>query len=130
MAKKETEKKEQVIPGDITRAEIEAWKALHGKVYKTMAGEQRAFIYRPIKRHEYTKLMLDTELTPEEEPLAEKRLKRLSDRQIGICMICTLWPSQEEMERMLENEAGLASNLSNEIMDHSGFDALAKSEEL
>ena len=113
----------------VSQGEIDAWKAMFGHVYKTMSGKQ-AIIYRPIRRSEYTKLMLDTDIPPEEERIPEKRLERLSSRQVGLCEIAVLYPAGEELSAMLENEAGLASNLSDEIMDHSGFNALAQTEEL
>lgn len=114
---------------EVSRASIEAWKAEFGHVYKTKSGKQ-AIIYRPIRRSEYTKLMLETDIKPEEESVPEKRLERLSNRQVGLCAISVLYPQGEDLSRMLENEAGLASNLADEIMDHSGFNALAQTEEL
>ena len=129
--KNETEKKK--VPAmeniEISQEDIESWKAEHGSVYKTISGNQ-AIIYRPIKRSEYTAFMLDTDIPIEEENDPEKRLERLSKRQVGLCQITVLYPDQETLAKMLENKAGLASTLSDEIMDHSGFNALAKSEEL
>lgn len=130
MATKEVEKKEnEKIEGALTQADIDGWKALFDHVYKTYSGNQ-PIIYRPIKRSEYTKLMLSTDIDPADEDDTEKRMERLSSRQVGICKISVLYPDPESTEKLLEDEAGLASNLADEIMDHSGFNALANSEEL
>lgn len=123
------EKKEMVGSNAVTQAEIDNWKAEFGHVYRTeSAGE--AFIFRPVRRSEYTKLMLDTDIAPEEEATAERRLERLSDRQLGLCKICVLWPQEDILNNMLESAAGLASNLSEEIMGRSGFNALSGTQEL
>ena len=128
-----TENKKSEIPmvanTTISQAQIDEWKAEYGYVYKTMDGK-RPIIYRPIRRNEYRQLMLDTDIPIEDENDAEKRFERLSARQIGICKITVLYPEAEELSKMLENKAGLAVSLSNEIMDYSGFDSLAKTEEL
>lgn len=113
----------------ISKAQIEEWKAEYGYVYKTMDGK-KPIIYRPIRRDEYRQLMLSTDIPIEDENDPEKRFERLSKRQVGICEITVLYPEAEELSKMLENKAGLASTLSNEIMDYSGFDSLAKTEEL
>ena len=113
----------------ISQAQIDEWKAEYGYVYKTMDGN-KPIIYRPIRRDEYRQLMLDTDIPIEEENNPESRFERLSSRQIGICEITVLFPFKDELTKMLNNKAGLASSLANEIMDHSGFDTLAKTEEL
>lgn len=123
------EKKEMVGSNAVTQAEIDNWKAEFGHVYRTESAG-KAFIFRPIRRSEYTKLMLDTDINPEEEVTSERRLKRLSDRQLGICKICVLWPQSDVLNDMLEGAAGLALNLSEEIMDCSGFNALSGTQEL
>ncbi len=111
----------------IAKSQIEEWKAEFGHVYKTSSGGTD-IIYRPVRRSEYTELMKDTEIPIESEEDIEARAKRLQDRQDGLCKIAVLYP--ENIDEILEALAGLASNLSSEIMDHSGFDALSKSEEL
>ena len=130
MTNNKVEKKEnKKVEGVLTQADIDAWKAMHDHVYKTYSNDQ-AIIYRPIKRSEYTKLMLSTDIDPSEESDVEKRMERLSSRQVGICKISVLYPPEEKTAKLLEDEAGLASNLADVIMDHSGFNALANSEEL
>ena len=130
MANNEVEKKEnKKTKGVLTQADIDAWKAMYDHVYKTYSNNQ-AIIYRPIKRSEYTRLMLDTDIDPADEQDTEKRMERLSSRQVGICKISVLYPPEKETDKLLEDEAGLASNLADVIMDHSGFNALANSEEL
>ena len=111
----------------ISQAQIDEWKAQFGHVYKTAMGND-PIIYRPIMRSEYKKLIAETEIPIEDEQNEEARAERLSKRQEGVCMTAVLYP--ETIAGMLERFAGLAVRLSDEIMDHSGFNALAASEEL
>ena len=50
----------------VSQAQIDEWKAEYGHVYKTANGND-AIIYRPIRRSEYTQLMLDTDISEEDE---------------------------------------------------------------
>jgi hypothetical protein len=111
----------------VSQAQIDEWKAEYGHVYKTASGND-PIIYRSVRRSEYTKLMLDTDITDEEEEIVEKRIERTDNRRLGICRIAVLYP--ENIEDMLENQAGLANILAEEIMAHSGFLPLKESEEL
>lgn len=111
----------------ISKAQIEEWKKEFGHVYKTANGND-AIIYRPVRRSEYTQLMLETDISDEDEEVAEKRIERTDNRRIGICKLSVLYP--EDIDTMLENQAGLANILSEEIMAHSGFLPLQESEEL
>ena len=111
----------------VSQTQIDEWKAEYGHVYKTANGKD-AIIYRPIRRSEYTKLMLDTDIPEEEEGNVEKRIERTDSRRLGICHIAVLYP--EDIDSMLEAQAGLANILAEEIMAHSGFMPLKESEEL
>lgn len=111
----------------VTQAQIDEWKAEYGHVYKTANGKD-AIIYRPLRRSEYTKLMLETDISEEEEENVEKRVERTDNRRLGICHATVLYP--ENIDEMIEAQAGLANILAEEIMAHSGFLPLKESEEL
>lgn len=111
----------------IAKTQIDEWKAEFGHVYRTMNGDD-PIIYRPIRRSEYTKLMLETDISEEDEEVVEKRIERTENRRTAICSAATLFP--EDIEKVLENQAGLAASLAEEIMAHSGFMPLQQSEEL
>jgi len=120
-------KKEEMNTNALSQAQIEEWKASYGHVYKT-ADSDDTIIYRPIRRSEYTRLMLETDISDEEAQDQEKRIERLENRQTALCKVTVLYP--DNILDLIEERAGLASNLADEIMAHSGFNALAKSEEL
>lgn len=111
----------------ISKAQIDEWKAEYGHVYRTMNGDD-PIIYRPVRRSEYTKLMLETDISEEDEEVVEKRIERTENRRTAICAVATLYP--ENIEEVMESQAGLAASLAEEIMAHSGFMPLQQSEEL
>lgn len=111
----------------LTEEQIASWKDEFKHVYQTGNGDT-VIIYRPIRRSEYSKIMLDTEIPREDEQDDTKRAKRLMDRQTEICRTAVLYP--ENIDEELEAAAGLADNLSEEIMSHSGFGALKRTKEL
>ena len=124
-ANKSTKTEELNKEKEITKAQIEEWKALYGHVFKVSEGTQD-FIFRPLKRSEYTKLMIDTEV---EGTSPEAQAERLSARQARLCEICILYPYGDVTD-MLEDLAGLGDNLAEYIMAKSGFNALSEPEEL
>ena len=111
----------------VSQAQIDEWKAEYGHVYKTANGKD-AIIYRPVRRSEYTQLMLDTDISDEDEQDVEKRIERTENRRTKICEVSVLYP--ENISEVLESQAGLANMLAEEIMAHSGFLPLQESEEL
>jgi hypothetical protein len=117
----------KIAKNTVTQAQINEWKAAFGHVYKTANGDD-PIIYRPVRRSEYTKLMMETDLTDEEEEIVEKRIERTNKRREGICRISVLYP--EDVDTLIESQAGLANLLAEEIMAHSGFLPLKESEEL
>ena len=120
-------KKEEMNVNALSQAQIEEWKAAYGHVYNTADGND-TIIYRPIRRVEYTKLMLETDISEEDAQNQEKRIERLENHQTALCKVTVLYPGN--ILELIEERAGLAANLADEIMAHSGFNALAKSEEL
>lgn len=93
------------------KANIEAWKAEFGKVYKTtIEGEE--YIWRKLKRKEYVDIMSGS---TENEDID----KVIYERQEKIVKMTVLYPST--IEEDLEKSAGLAITLSDEIIAKSGF---------
>ena len=111
----------------VSEAQIDEWKSQHGHVYKiNIDGD--IVIYRRLKRKEYFDLMIETDIDQEEENDSSKRAERLFNRQAGVCKLAILYP--ENAEELIENSAGLAIGLSEEIMARSGFNFVNESEEL
>lgn len=96
-----------VIRNGPTRREVEGWKARHEHVYFTpFDGE--TFVWRTLQRPEYREIISDTSMTAldREELFTEK---------------CVLFPYDFSMEKIKKSRAGIASLLSEMIMDKSGF---------
>lgn len=90
---------------------IAIWKAAHGRIYKnTIDGE--SIIWRAVKRGEYKQLLKINEDLEEED--------RLLAKQEATVKMVTLYP--ENIEELIEQKAGLATVLSDEILAKSGFD--------
>ena len=91
--------------------QIVAWKKQYGKVYKnSVNGEE--IIWRPIRRKEYREL-----LNISEELEADARLLA---KQEATTLMGVLFPAN--IAELIEQKAGLATVMSEEILAKSGFD--------
>lgn len=107
----------------LTKNQIVEWKDQFGKIYKTTIGEQD-FIWRPIRRKEYVELVKkNTKLMEEKgsDDLMAMQDEIYYQRQEDLVISCILSPEPEEMAKLVEEQGGLASALSDEIMEKSGF---------
>lgn len=123
MAKTEIVKTE----GELSQAQIEEWKAKYGHVYKTASGKQ-AIVYHSVNRKDYEQMMEDTEISVEDEQDEKKRLERVRNRKLAMIQLSVLYP--ENIMELVDEFAGLSDSLTDDIMVHSGFNALAETEEL
>ncbi|MGG2085296.1 hypothetical protein [Lysinibacillus pakistanensis] len=103
---------------ELKNEQIAAWKAEHGKVFKTVI-DGETYIWRRLKRREYVDAM---SYRSEENPDVNVYL-----RQNIIASIVTLYPS--DMLERIEEYAGLAGEISDRAILKSGFDA-SETEEL
>lgn len=103
---------------ELTDEQIAAWKAEHGKIFKTTI-DGETYIWRRLKRREYVDAM---SYRSEENPDANVYL-----RQNIIASIVTLYPT--DMAWRIEEYAGLAGEISDRAILKSGFDA-SETEEL
>jgi hypothetical protein len=96
-----------VVRNGPTRREVEGWKERYGHVYFTPF-EGEVFVWRTLQRPEYREIIRDTTLTAldREELFTEK---------------CVLFPYDFSLEKIKKSRAGIASLLSEMIMDKSGF---------
>ena len=102
---------EQVLSAE----QIGEWKQEHGRIFKTDVGEI-SVIWRKIKRREYGEIMDDNFGG---EGLTD--YMRVLKRQEAMVVKCTLWP--ENIEQIVEDTAGLATSVADEIVYRSGFEA-------
>lgn len=104
-------KKEKVSVEVNLDAKIKEWKKAFGSIYKNeMNGE--AIIWRAIRRKEYREL-----LSVEEVMTAEERLLLKQEKTV---LMAVLYPSNIEV--LIEEKAGFATVLSEEILAKSGFE--------
>lgn len=96
-----------VVANGPTRREVEGWKERHEYVYFTPFANE-VYVWRTLMRPEYREIIRDTTLTAmdREEMFTEK---------------CTLYPYDFSLDKIKKSRAGVASLLSEMIMDKSGF---------
>lgn len=98
---------------------ITKWKAQHGKLYKSVI-DGEIYIWRKLKRREYTDLMTD-------RADDDQVTGRIYERQEKIATAVVLFP--ENIDELIAQNAGLATTLADEVILRSGFE-LASTEEL
>ena len=108
-----TIKMQEQEPGTINQQQIDEWKKEYGKVFQTVIGSD-IFIWRRVRRNEYIDAMTDSSLSEDSD-------RRIYERQELILKKVCLYPSPDEVNRLIEEEGCLATCLGNEIMDRSGF---------
>lgn len=95
---------------------IQEWKDAHGKIFKTIVNGKE-YIWRRVKRKEYSTIMAYS--------VGETGDERLYNRQAEMTKAVVLNIPQEELENDIEELAGLAITISEEVLEKSGFSALA-----
>lgn len=95
----------------INQEQIDQWKAEFGKVFKTTVGEV-TIAWRRLKRKEYVSIMNSTANL--------ERETAMFTRQEDFVKAAALWPAN--IEELIEESAGLATQVADEIIAKSGFD--------
>ena len=112
-------KKRLGLPEDISsvvsQQQLDAWKLQYGDLYRTNLNSN-SFIWHKVRRKDYIDLMTDPEISA-----IENQELRIFFRQEKIMKQCVLYPDMETLENLIENNAGIAGNISDEIMMVSGF---------
>lgn len=99
----------------ISQQQLDEWKLKHGELYRTYLNGQN-YIWHKIKRKDYIALMTDSELSA-----LDNAELRIFLRQEKITKLCVIYPDTKTLDDIIENNAGVAGNLSDEIMMISGF---------
>lgn len=93
---------------------IAEWKSEYKKIFmNTIDGKD--YIWRRIKRNEYSEIMGMKDGDDVDE--------RIYNRQYAIAKKVILNIPEDELEADLEESAGLATTISDEVLDRSGFNA-------
>jgi len=99
----------------VPSTQISEWKKQYGDVYRTDLNDE-IFIWHKLRRRDYINLMSDTELNT----ITNNDLKVFL-RQEKIMKTTVLFPTGERLENIIDANAGVAGNISDEIMLASGF---------
>ena len=108
---------------DIDIKQIEAWKQEYKKLFKTTLTDGTVLIWRRLKRSEYKDLMKQFDKVDGQDA-------RIWGREESVCKTCILYPSAEEVQEILEWQAGAATVISDDIFANSGFAIKGQTEEL
>ena len=99
----------------VSRQQLDEWKLQYGELYTTVLNEQ-TFLWHKMRRKDYIELMTDEDLAA-----IKNADVRIFIRQERILKTCVLYPEQDILDNIIEYNAGIASNISDEIMLASGF---------
>lgn len=100
----------------INQEQLNDWKKEYGHIYKTTIGDV-AIIWRKLRRKEYVETMTAETDSPD---------TKIFDRQDAIVKLCSLYP--DDIEELIEQEAGISGAVADEIPMKSGFDISATEE--
>lgn len=104
-----------------TVGEIIEWKKVHGSVYVTSFDIDQHYVWRPITRFEYRRLVKQMEQAIASNQVTQAEANMNNEE--AMCELCILWPKLPRSE-MAGEMAGVASIISQEIMEASAFVAL------
>lgn len=99
----------------VDKKQLDSWKREFGEIYRTDLNDQ-VYIWHKLRRKDYIEVMSDESLNT-----IENGDLRVFMRQEKILRKGVLYPSGEELEYLIDNNAGVAGNISDEIMLASGF---------
>ena len=114
---------EKMTVVDIDIKQIEAWKQEYKKLFKTTLTDSTVLIWRRLKRSEYKDFMKQFDAIDNQD-------ERIWNREEAVCRACILYPSTEEVDNILEYQAGVATIISDDIFANSGFAVKEKTEEI
>ena len=103
--------------------DLKHWKEEYKKLFKTTLTDGTVLIWRRLKRSEYRQFMREYESI-------NARDERVWEREEAVCKACILFPSADEVSMMLEEQAGIATLLSDDIFANSGFALKEDTEEV
>ena len=103
--------------------QVREWKKEYKKLFRTTLTDGTEIIWRRLRRSEYRQFMREFESI-------SGRDERIWEREEAICRCCILFPSADEVEHMLEDQAGIATLLSDDIFANSGFAVKEATKEL
>lgn len=112
---------EEIFPGGPKWKQVNAWKEEHGDVYVTSFSPESHHIWRTLTRFEYKRLVKNMEMSLSTGQVTQAEANFNNEELM--CEICVLFPPMTKAQ-MSGDQAGIASIISQEIMEASGFVAM------
>jgi len=113
--------KEELFPGGPTWGQVAEWKKEFGDIYVTSFTPENHMVWRTLTRFEYKRLVKNMEMAITAGQVTQSEANFNNEELM--CEICVLHPKMTKAE-MSTDMAGIASIISQEIMEASGFVAL------
>ena len=101
----------------LSETQINEWKQKYRKIYKSVVGDS-VVIFRKLNRAEYVNIMSHVE--------DDDAQIKIYKRQDAITEAATLYP--ENVTELVEENAGFASLMADEILTRSGFNLVSTTE--
>lgn len=108
----------------LTNDLLKELKSIHKTIFKTTLLDGTEIIWHKLGRTDYKEIMNSTKDADKEGG------NILWQREEETCKRCVVYPSPEEFEEILMENAGLATVLSDDIYEKSGFKMLEFSKEV
>ena len=99
------------------------FKKEYKKLYRTFLVDGTEIIWRPLKRPEFKDLMNKFKDIKDEK-------ERIWRREEECCRMVVLYPCAEIFNDIVENMAGVASSLCDDIYEKSGFRMISRTSEV
>lgn len=113
---------EELWPGGPTVGQAKVWQEEYGKIYMTTIGTDEHYIWRPISRFEYKNHIKRMEQVNAQGNLSQAMATMKSEESLAaIGMIYPMFNPQNPDAGL----AGVPSLIASQIMDASGFVAMA-----
>jgi len=112
---------EELWPSGPTVGSILAWKEKFGDVYVTSLTMDKHYVWRTMSRLEYRAMIKDMERLTSSGQLTAPEAQMYQEEYIA--SKCLLFPSLNG-EQLVQEMAGVATIIAQEVMDASGFVAL------
>lgn len=104
-----------VLNPSVSEDDLNKWKAEYGDVYRSRIADFE-FFWHKIRRGDYVRIMSDEDLNK-----IDNIDVKIYYRQDIIIKNSVLYPDKEELDKILEDNAGISTTLADEIMIRSGF---------
>jgi hypothetical protein len=98
-------------------------KAKYPKLYVTELDNGQQVVWHPLTRHEYREVVSTVDENKTDTEI-------IMNRQEDTCRRCIVYPEGDALEKLIQESAGVATTICDEIYAKSGFNMTKTSQEL